>query len=357
MNTYCTHRGEGGNLEIMTKRRYLAAALALALAPCAAGAESVADFYKGHPIKIIVGGTAEGGYAPYARMLQLHMGRHLPGNPSMLVQYMPGAGGLVAANFVYNAAPKDGTVVGAVQRSIVRLALLGDKGVRYEPAKINWIGSLYNDVSVCVAWRGSGVERIEDVMRRELIIGGTGLNDTEQFPAVLNNVLGTKFRIISGYSGSGGINLALERGEIAGRCGWSWDSLKSQKGEWLRDKKLAILVQIGPKRLPEIGDVPLVTELARTGEQRAILHFIFGEQILGKPFMMAPDVPPERVAAIRAAFIATAEDPVAVAEMKKLEFDVSPLSGADMQKIVDKTVQTPRDVIEKARAALVYKDR
>jgi tripartite-type tricarboxylate transporter receptor subunit TctC len=201
------------------------------------------------------------------------------------------------------------------------------------------------------------VTSIEDVMSRELIIGGTGLNDTEQFPAILNNVLGTKFRIISGYTGSGGINLALERGEISGRCGWSWDSLKSQQGAWLRDGKLAILVQIGPARQPEIGDVPLVTELAKTDEQRAILAFIFGEQILGKPFMMAPDVPPERVAAIRAAFMATAEDPAAIAEMKKMEFDVSPLAGADMQAIVAKTVETPRDILDKAREALVYKDR
>lgn len=333
------------------------AVFALILVPFAAAAESVADFYKSHPIKIIVGGTAEGGYAPYARMLQLHMGRHLPGNPALLVQYMPGAGGLVAANFVYNAAPKDGTVIGAVQRSIVRLALLGDKGVRYEPEKINWIGSLYNDVSVCVAWRESGVTRIEDVMKRELIIGGTGLNDTEQFPAILNNVLGTRFRIISGYTGSGGINMALERGEISGRCGWSWDSLKSQQGAWLRDDKLAILVQIGPARQPEIGDVPLVTELAKTDEQRAVLEFIFGEQILGKPFMMGPEVPPERVAAIRAAFMAAAADPVAIAEMKKMEFDVAPLSGSDMQAIVEKMARTPPAILDKARAALVYKDR
>ena len=198
---------------------WLVAAASLGIAPAAASNESVAEFYAGKQIKIIVGGTAEGGYAPYARMLQNHMGQYIPGKPQVIVQYMPGAGGLVATNYVYNVASQDGTVIGSVQRNVARLALIGDKGTKYDPIKINWIGSLHSDVSVCVAWHTSGVKTIQDMMERELIVGGTGLNDTEQFPALLNNILGTKFKIISGYKGSAAISLAMERNEVAGRCG------------------------------------------------------------------------------------------------------------------------------------------
>src|SRR4051812_32769029 len=289
----------GGVRRVRTRMRARLAAttlLTLGLATLgAARAEDVADFYRGKQIKIVVGGTAEGGYAPYARMLQLHMGQYIPGNPQPIVQFMPGAGGLVATNNVANVAPRDGTVIGSVQRNVVRLFLFGDPGVKYDPGRLNWLGSLYNDVSVCVAWHTTGMTDIRDAMQRELIVGGTGHNDTEQFPAVLNAVLGTKFKIITGYSGAGGINLALERGEVQGRCGWSWDSLKSQKGEWLREGKLNILAQLALKRTPEIGSAPLVTELATSQDQRDVLELIFGEQVLGKPFVLAGGVPAERL--------------------------------------------------------------
>ena len=318
-----------------------------------AQADSVADFYKGKDVKIIVGGTAEGGYAPYARMLQRNMGQFIPGNPVIITQFMPGGGGLVATNYVYNAAPKDGTVIGSVQRSIVRLAMFGDKGVKYDPAKINWLGSLHNDVSVCVSWHASPIKTIQDVMEHELIVGATSPNnDTGQFPVVLNKIIGTKFKVITGYNGGGAISLAIERGEVAGRCGWSWDSLRTQQGDWLRDKKVNVLTQLTIKPHPELAGVPLATELAKTGEQRGILEYIFAEQIMGKPFMFAEGVPAERVAAIRKAFMQTAQDKTALDQMNAQSLDVTAASGEEMETIVAKMIATPPDLVQRAREAM-----
>jgi tripartite-type tricarboxylate transporter receptor subunit TctC len=333
------------------------AALVAAL-PGAAAADAVADFYKGKEIKVIVGGTAEGGYAPYARMLQRSMGQFIPGNPVVITQFMPGGGGLVAANYVYNAAPKDGTVIGAVQRSIVRLAMFGDKKVKYDPAKINWLGSLHNDVSVCVAWHTSPVKTIQDAVERELIVGATSPNnDTGQFPVVLNKIVGTKFKVISGYHGGGAISLAIERGELGGRCGWSWDSLKTQQGDWVRDKKVNVLTQLTLKPHPELAGVPMATELAKTDEQRGILEFIFSEQILGKPFMFAAGVPADRVAAVRKAFMQTAEDKKALEQMAAMDLDVNLLDGDEMEKVVTKIIATPPDVVKRARDAMTVAEK
>ena len=339
---------------IFSRRRLFSlAAVAGALAAMPAVADPVADFYKGKDIKIIVGGTAEGGYAPYARMLQRNMGQFIPGNPVIITQFMPGGGGLVATNYVYNAAPKDGTVIGSVQRSIVRLAMFGDKGVKYDPAKIKWLGSLHNDVSVCVAWHASPIKTLQDVMERELIVGATSPNnDTGQFPVVLNKILGTKFKVINGYNGGGAISLAIERGEVAGRCGWSWDSLRTQQGEWLRDKKVNVLTQLTLKPHPELAGVPLATELAKTGEQRGILEYIFAEQIMGKPFMFAEGVPADRVAAMRNAFMQTAQDKTALEQMNAMALDVTPVSGEEMETIVAKLIATPPDLVKQAREAM-----
>jgi tripartite-type tricarboxylate transporter receptor subunit TctC len=343
----------------VTQYRLLAAcavAAAGTLPAASARADAVGDFYQGNQLKIIVGGTAGGGYAPYARLLQRHMGQYIPGKPNMLIQYMPGAGGLVATNFVANVAPKDGTVIGAVQRSIVRLALFGDKGAKYDPRNLNWLGSLYSDVSVCVSWHTSGINTVQDAIERESIIGAISPNnDTGQFPAVLNNIVGTKFKIISGYPGSGGITLAMARGEVSGRCGWSWLSLKTQKGEWLRDKKINVFVQLSLRKLPEIGDVPLAVDLAKTKEHKQILRFIFAEQTMGKPFMLPAGVPAERVAALRKAFMQAARDEKALSEMKTMKLEVEAMSGEEMETFVAEQLATPKAVIAASRDATTYK--
>jgi tripartite-type tricarboxylate transporter receptor subunit TctC len=319
-------------------------------------ADAVSDFYKGNQVKIIVGGTAGGGYAPYSRMLQRHMGRHIPGNPQMVTQYMPGAGGLTATNFIANAAPKDGTVIGAVQRSVVRLGLFGGKRVAYDPHKLQWLGSLHQDVSVCVAWHSSPIKTMQDALTRESVIGAISPNnDTGQFPLVLNNVIGTKFRIIFGYKGSAGITLAMERGEVAGRCGWSWESLKSQKGEWVRDKKVNVFVLLSLRKAPDLPGVPLAAEFAKTDEQRKILEFIFAEQAMGKPFMLAGEVPKDRANALRAAFVETYKDKAALKEMADLGLEVIPMSGEEMDKFVAEQLAAPANIVEAAKKAMAVR--
>jgi tripartite-type tricarboxylate transporter receptor subunit TctC len=339
----------------MSIKALLAAAVAAAfLAGGAAAADPIADFYKGKRVKIIVGATPGGGYGTYARLLAGYLGKHIPGNPSVTPQFMQGAASIRAANFVYNVAAKDGTVLGAVQRAIPFLPLFGKKGPQYDPQKFNYIGSINNEVSVCVAWHDSGIKTIQDAQNKELIIGGSGSNDTENFPAVLNNVLGTKFKIISGYTGTG-INLAIERGEVKGRCGWSWTSLKNQQGRWLKEKKVNILVQLSLKKLPEIGDVPLVTELAKTKDDRQVFELLFAPQVMGRPYLMGPGVPKERVEAMRVAFAKTTREPELVAKLGKAQMDVALVSGAEIQEIVANAYKTPKSTVDRARDALIYK--
>ena len=319
----------------------------------AAQADPIADFYKGKRVKIIVGASSGGGYGTYARMIASYLGDNIPGKPRVIAQFMQGAASIRAANYVYNVAPRDGSVLGATQRAIPFLPLFGKKGPQYDPQKFNYIGSINNEVSICAAWHTTGVKTIQDVMEKELIIGGAGANDTENFPAVLNNILGTKFKIITGYTGVG-INLAMERGEVFGRCGWSWTSFKNQKGEWLRDKKVNILIQLSLKKLPEIGDVPLVTELAKSKEDRQVFELLFAPQVMGRPYLMGPDVPKERVEAMRVAFAKTAQHPELVSKLGKAQMDVSLVSGAEIQEIVANAYKTPKPVVERARQSMVY---
>ncbi len=319
-----------------------------------ASAQSVAKFYKGKKIRMVVGSTAGGGYGTYARVLGNYMTNYIPGKPRILVQFRPGAGSVVATNWLYNVGPRDGTAMASIQRAIPMLPLLGQRGPKYDALKFNWIGSLNNEVSICVAWAATGVKTIQDVMKKELIIGGAGPNDTEQFPSALNNILGTKFKIISGYSGTG-ITLAMERGEVYGRCGWSWTSFNNQRPTWLKEKKVNILIQLTLKGLPEIGNVPVVIDLAKNPKDKAVLELIFARQALGRPYVMPPDVPADRLAAVRKAFMATARDPKFVAQMKKLRFNVSPVSGEEMQNIIIKIYKTPPDIVALTKDAIIYR--
>jgi len=336
------------------KLAFAALSAAAILFSGAAQADPITDFYKGKRVKMIVGATPGGGYGTYSRLISGYIGKYIPGNPRVIIQFMQGAASIRAANYVFNVAPKDGTVIGGIQRTIPFLPLYGKKGPQYDPLKFNYVGSINNEVSICVAWHTTGIKTIADAQNKELIIGGSGANDTENFPAVLNNVLGTKFKIITGYTGTG-INLAMERGEVKGRCGWSWTSFKNQKGEWLRDKKVNILVQLSLKKLPEIGNVPLVTELAKTKEERQIFELIFASQVMGRPYVMGPDVPKARLEAMRTAFAKTSQDPELVQKLGKAQMDVSLVSGQEIQDIVANAYKTPKAIVDRARDAVVYK--
>jgi tripartite-type tricarboxylate transporter receptor subunit TctC len=262
---------------------------------------------------------------------------------------MEGAASLRLANWIYNAAPKDGTAIGAVSRGAAFDPLLGSTAAQFDASKFNWVGSANDEVSLCVALSSSGIAKFDDLMTKTLTIGSTGTaDDTYQFPAIMNGVLGTKFKMITGYPGGNDVSLAMERGEVQGRCGWSWSSLKATRLDWVQSKKINLLVQMSLAKHPDLPDVPLVTDLAKTDEQRAIFKLIFARQVMGRPYMLPPGVPQDRVEALRKAFMETMSDPAFLAEAEKGKLEITPVSGDKIQKLVDEIYKTPKDIAAKA---------
>src|SRR5919109_8059 len=306
--------------------RGMIVAAAVVLSASAASAQNPAEFYKGKNVDLYIGYSVGGGYDVYARLLARHMGKHIPGNPTVVPKNMEGAGSLRLANWLYNVAPKDGTAFGIIGRGTGFDPLLGKKGAQFDASKFNWIGSANNEVSVCVAWHTTGIKKIEELYGKELTVGGTGASaDTDQFPRVTNGVLGTKFRVITGYPGGNDIGLAMERGEVNGRCGWSWSSVKSTHPQWVEQKKINILVQLALAKHPDLPDVPLIVDLAKNDEQKQVLRIIFARQVMGRPFLAPPNVPQDRVAALRTAFMETMKDKDFLAEAEKAQLEITPV--------------------------------
>jgi tripartite-type tricarboxylate transporter receptor subunit TctC len=317
-----------------------------------ADAQSAADFYKNRNVDEYIGYSAGGAYDFYARVIGRHMGAHIPGNPMLVPRNMEGAGSLRLANWLYRVAPQDGSAFGTIGRGLAFDPLLIGKGDQFDAQKFNWLGSANNEVSVCVALKDSGITKFEDLFTKELAVGGTGTSaDTDQFPRVLNNVLGTHFKIIEGYPGGNDVVLAMERGEVQGRCGWSWSSVKSTHKSWIDDKKMIVLVQLSLQKHPELPDVPLVMDFAKTDEQRAILKMIFARQVMGRPYLAPPDLPADRVATLRTAFMDTMKDKDFLAEADKTELEINPVSGEDVEKLVKEIYATPADIVAKAKEA------
>jgi tripartite-type tricarboxylate transporter receptor subunit TctC len=330
-------------------------ALFYAVSPAPAD-DAVAEFYKKNgTIRLIVGSEPGGGYDGYARLTARHLGRFIPGNPNIVVQNMPGAAGVVAANYLYNAAPKDGTAMAQVQRLVPFVQIMGEPGPQFETAKFNWLVSLASEVTVCVAWKPStDIKTFEDVQKRELIIGGSGPNDTEAFPTVMNNVLGSKFKIVSGYPSSTAITLAVERGEVHGICA-SLLSLTTRNGHWFTDNKVNVLLQASTQRHPDLPDVPLALELAKTPEDRALLELNDARLAIGRPFMFPPGVPSERVKAVRAAFAQMVKDKDFIADAQKEKRDLDVVLGDDLQLLLQRLSKTPKTLIERLTESLKYK--
>jgi hypothetical protein len=281
------------------------------------------------------------------------MGRHVPGNPIFVPKNMEGGGGVRLANFLYNAAPKDGSAFGTFNRGTGFDPLLGNKGAQFDATRFNWIGSTNNEVSVCVAWHTAGIATFDDVLNRELVGGATGPSaDTYQFPKIANAVLGTKFKIVTGYAGGNNVDLAMERGEVAGRCGWSWTSVKSLHQAWLDHKDINILFQMGLSKHRDLPDVPLVVDLARTDEERAILRLIFARQVMAWPFLAPPATPGERVDALRKAFMQTMQDRDFLAEADKAGLEINPVAGEDIQQLVQQIYATPAAIARKTAELL-----
>jgi tripartite-type tricarboxylate transporter receptor subunit TctC len=328
------------------------AALLLALS-MPSHAQSPAEFYKGKNVELYIGYSVGGGYDLYARMLARHMGKHMPGNPTIIPKNMEGAGSLRLANWLYNVGAKDGTVFGMIGRGTGFDPLLGHKGAQFDATRFAWIGSANNEVSVCVAWHTSEIRNFDDLLKKELTVGGTGAAaDTDQFPRIINGMLGTKMKIVTGYPGGNDVGLAMERGEVNGRCGWSWSSVKSTHPTWLRDKKINILVQLALEKHPDLPDVPLVTDLAKTDEQRQVLKLIFARQVMGRPFLAPPGIPQDRVEVLRKAFMDALTDKDLLAEADKAQLEINPVAGDRIQDLVKEVYQTPKEVAGKAAVLL-----
>jgi tripartite-type tricarboxylate transporter receptor subunit TctC len=335
----------------------LAVFVALA-AGSAAAADSVADFYKGKTVTIWVGYSPGGGYDVYARTFARHWGKHLPGNPEFIIKNRPGAGSLLLTNELYNILPKDGTAIGVIGRGMPQEKLLGNDQAEFESSKFTWIGSANNEVSVCVSWARTGIKSFQDLRTRGMIVGGTGEGaDTDTFPKVMNNVLGTKLKLVTGYPGGADILFAMERGELEGRCGYSWSSAVTTHGDWLRDKKMNVLVQISTERHPDLPDVPFIMDLAENDQDRLILEFIFARQAWGRPFVAPPGVPADRARALQDGFMAVTQDPAFIAEVKKQKLEVNALPGPKVAQLIARMNQTPLEVVNLAREATDKKDK
>jgi tripartite-type tricarboxylate transporter receptor subunit TctC len=322
-------------------------ALVLAFASLAQ-AQSVEEFYRNKTITIQVGFTAGGGYDLYARVLGRHMGRHIPGNPQIVVQNMPGAGSLKATQYVYSVAPKDGTVLASVSRGMATEPLLND--AKFDATKLTWIGTVTSETSICATWHTSQVKTWDDMFKREFTLGGSAVGaDPDTFALILRNVFGAKVKLVTGYPGGNEINLAMERGEVDGRCGWSWSSLKSQK-QWL--PQVNPLIQFALEKNADIPQVPFALERAANDEQRQVLRLLVAGQYLGRPFFSTPEVPADRKQALRAAFDATMKDTEFLAEAKKLDLEISPASGPAIDAFLAGLYATPKDVVQKAAAAI-----
>jgi tripartite-type tricarboxylate transporter receptor subunit TctC len=317
-----------------------------------AAADAVADFYKGKTVTIIVGYSAGGGYDIYARALARHMGRHLPGNPNFIVQNITGAGSVNAANNIYNVAPKDGTAFGTFGRGLAMEPLIGTARVQYDSTKFTWLGSGTNEVSVCATWHTSPVKTWQDAQKTSFTVGGEGAgSDPDTFSALVRNAFGAKLRLVTGYHGTSDIILAIERGEVDGRCGWSWSSIKSTRPSWIPEKKLNYLVHMSETKAPELPNVPLISDFANA-RQKQILRLVLSRQTMGRPFAAPPGIPADRKVALRRAFDATLKDPAFLAEAEKLKLEVNPVSGEEVDKLIAELYASPKDVVEETRVAI-----
>jgi tripartite-type tricarboxylate transporter receptor subunit TctC len=336
-------------MRVATWTRGIAVAVLAFAAVAPASAQTPAEFYKGRIVELYIGYSVGGAYDLYARTIARHLGKHIPGNPTIIPKNLEGAGSLRLANWLYNVGRKDGSVLGTIGRGTAFDPLLGSTGAQFQADKFTWIGSANNEVSVCVAWKGSGITTFEDVLVKELVIGGTGqAADTDQFPRILNGVLGTKFKIVSGYPGGNDVTLAMERGEVKGRCGWSWSSVLSTHKRWIDDKSITILAQLSLAKHPDLPDVPLVMDFAKTEDQQQIFKLIFARQVMGRPYLAPPGVPKDRADALRKAFADTMKDPDFLAEAEKAALEITPVAGEEVEQLVKDLYQTPKALAAKA---------
>ena len=343
------------NMRFPTIRTFvclMTAMLVLATMGRAAAADEVSDFYRGKTISLYIGFSQGGGYDAFGRLVARFIGNHIPGAPSIIPRQMPGAGSLTATNYIYNIAPRDGTALATADQALPENQLVGDPAVKFDADNFAWIGNPNADVNIVITWSGTGVKTLEDAKRREVTMGATGPapNTSALYPSLMNRLLGTKFKIITGYPGGADINLAMQRGELDGRGSDAWTSLKARKPDWLRDGKVNILVQIGLAKAKDLPDPPLLMDLAKNAEDRTLLKLISATTAIGRPVFSTPGVPAVRVAALRRAFDEMMVDPQFIAEAHKERLDLNPVAGAEVQKIVADMLATPKPIAARLKA-------
>jgi tripartite-type tricarboxylate transporter receptor subunit TctC len=339
-----------------TFAKLLCATACLALGVPSASAQSVEDFYKGKSIQIIVGFGAGGGYDLYARALGRHLGKYVPGNPTIVVQNMAGAGSIQAANHVYGGSPKDGTVIAAVNQNAAMYQLLGGAGARFEAAQLQWLGSMTNSNGTVYTWHTSGIKTLDDAKLKEVPMGAVGAqSDSVIFPNLINELLGTKFKPITGYTGSTQIHLAMERGEVMGRGGNSWSSLRTANASWLKENKINMLVQVGFKKEAELPQVPLLLDLVKDEEGKSVVRVISLPTAIGYGHWLAPEVPKDRLAALRTAYAAVMKDPEFLKEAEKTRMDIRFQTGAEVEALIKQVIKTPKAVLNRTAQILKWK--
>ena len=332
--------------------RALAASFALLVLAQSAPAPAQ-DVFAGQTLSIAVGSAAGGSYDLYARLVARHIGRHIPGNPTVIVRNMPGANSGIMAHFIYDQAPKDGTALGAPLNTVPMGQLLEPEKVKFNSADFNWIGAISSPANVLATWHTSGVKSIEDAQKAEITIGATTPGTTqEMYPLMANHLFGTKFKVITGYRGSTEINIAMERGEVQGRGANTYIAYRFQNADWIRDNKLNFVFQMTAERDPMMKDVPTLLEYAKTDEQRQIISLMVTTEAVGRSLFAPPGVPPERVALWRRALNETIKDPQFVAEAERAQLEISPIAGETLQRMVATLAATPREIVEKYKQAV-----
>jgi tripartite-type tricarboxylate transporter receptor subunit TctC len=328
----------------------LAAGLLLTSAGTPAQAQSPADFYRDNTVNVLVGVGVGGEYDLHTRLVARHIGKHIPGNPTVVAQNMTGAGGMKMANYLFNQAPRDGTSLGVISNNFASVQAVGAKGVQFDVLKFEWLGTIAPVVQTMAVWHTTGITSLDALRRRTVVAGASGRGAiTYFFPVMLNEILGTRFKMVTGYKGGNAINLAMERGEVEARAN-TWSSWKSTRAQWLKEKKIVIVAQAGP-RARDL-DAPSVEALAKTPEDRRVVEMIVSGMQLGRPLVTTPGVPPDRLAALRAAYRATMQDPEFRKDAAKLDVEVDPVYGEQLRKVVEKVVDTPKKLVARAKALL-----
>jgi tripartite-type tricarboxylate transporter receptor subunit TctC len=326
--------------------------LALALA-APAHANPVEDFYKGKTLTLIAGYSAGGGFDLYSRIIANYLGKHIPGQPRIVVQNMPGAGSLRAASHIYNVAPKDGSVIALTRAPVIAPLLGSTSGTGFDVANFTWLGSGASDLTVCALLGNPKVNSMADAMQHELTLGGLGPgSDEDMYTKILRKLLGVRARLVTGYPGGAEMVLAVERGELDGRCGWAYSSIKISRPDWIKEKKIKLLNVLALERSPELPDVPAVMEFVKEERHKQIFRFVLNAATFGRPFVAPPGIPSDRTAALRKAFDDTMKDEAYLAEMKAKNLDVGPISWQNIPPLLKDFYSTPQDVVEETRAII-----